>query len=107
MTLTPLGLTTNHKGAATSTRFVDWKGEPDNRRGGRFIQGSFALWVVEDVVEEEKRRIVAGVHDGTDLNRQANGGCAAFHRDVGVLYMSRIYKSAAVKTPSMTFKFAL
>lgn len=93
MALSKLELTTNHKGAATSTCFVDWKGEPDNGRGGRFIQSSFALWVVEDMVEEEKRRVVAGVDDGTDLNRQANGGCAAFHRDVGDLYMGRRYKS--------------
>lgn len=81
----PVELTTNHKGAATSICFVDGKGEPDHGRGDRFIQGSFALWVVEEVVEEEKRRVVAGVHDRTDLNRQADGGRAAFHWDVGVL----------------------
>lgn len=79
VTLPPVQLTTNHKGAATSTCFVDWKGEPDNGRGDRLIQGSFALWVVEDVVEKEKRRVVAGVHDRADLNRQADGGRAAFH----------------------------
>lgn len=84
-------MTTHHKGAATGTRLVDWKGEPDNRRGGRLIQGSFALWVVQDVVEEEQRLVVAGVHDGTDLNGQANGGRAALHRDVGVLYMGKTY----------------
>lgn len=105
MTLLPLELTTNHEGAATSTGFVDGKGEPDNRRGDRFVQGSFALWVVEDVVEEEERRVVAGVHDRTDLNCQANGGRAAFHRDVSVLYVGKTYKASAVKSLSMKFKF--
>lgn len=79
MKVPPLEVTTDHKGAATSTCFVDWKGEPDDGRGDRFIQGSFALWVVKDVVEVEKRRVVAGVHHRTDLNGQADGGRAAFH----------------------------
>lgn len=76
--------TTNPEGAATSVGHVDGEGEPGNRRGGRFIQGSFTLRFVEYVVEDEQRLIVAGVDDGADLDSQANRRCATFNRDVSV-----------------------
>lgn len=69
---------TNQEAAATSISHVDGEGEPDNRRGGGFVQGSFTIWPVKHVVEDEQRLIVAGVDDRADLDSQANRGRATF-----------------------------
>lgn len=56
---------TNQEGAATSVGHVEGDGEPDNRRGCGFIQGSCTLWLVEYVVEDEQR-LVASIDGRAD-----------------------------------------
>lgn len=83
---TPPPTSTNQECATTSIRFVEGEGEPDNRWGDGFIQGSFTLWLVKYVVEDEQRFIIASIHNRTDLDSQPNRGCATFNWDVSVFY---------------------
>lgn len=77
----------NHlEAAATSVGRVDGEGEPHDWRADRLVHGSFALPVVEDVIEDELGLVVAGVDNRTHLDGQADGGCAALHRDVRVFF---------------------
>lgn len=76
-------VTLNHlEAAATGVGGVDGEGEADHWRADRLVHGSFALPVVKDIVEDELGLVVAGVDDRTHLDGQADGGCAALHRDV-------------------------
>lgn len=77
--LNPPSASTNHEGAATSAAHVEGDGEPDNRWGCRFIQGSCTLRLVEYVVEDEQRLVVAHIDDRADKDRQSNGGRATFN----------------------------
>lgn len=83
---TPPPTFTNQECATTSICFVEGEGEPDNRWGDGFIQGSFTLWLVKYVVEDEQRFIIASIHNRTDLDSQPNRGCATFNWDVSVFY---------------------
>lgn len=83
----PASVIPNHlEAAATSVGRVDGEGEPDDWRADRLVHGSFALPVVKDIIEDELGLIVAGVDNRTDLDGQADGGCAALHRDVRVFF---------------------
>lgn len=69
----------NLKTAATGICCVDGEGEPEDRRGDRLVQGSFTVRIVKHAVEDELGLVVAGVHNRTDLDGQADGGGATIH----------------------------
>lgn len=79
LNFTTPSISTYQEVAATSISSVDREGEPDNRGCDRFIQGSFTLRLVKYVIEDEQRLVVASVHNRTDLDSQADCGCATFH----------------------------